>query len=319
MASKKSVLLAPNQQIEFDDPRIRWPAFGSLKFDGTRCVCVGGELLSRSMKPQKNVLLPDALRALCDVAKGRRLVFDFELYDHTLPNHGAHTSILAAHEREIPDSMVCHIFDVLSLDEWEGKTNRSPQPFHERQFVYQEILRTHPDLKCGRYVPVEQVELAGPDDARRLFEISIEDGFEGVMLRCPDAGYKHGRATINEGTILKFKDFHTLDGRIIEVVQRRKLKDGIERTTTPTGHMEKVHAKDAYELDDMVGAFKIEFEDGTLSEVNYGRGFSHEVRRKHWEIRDDLLGCHVEVRHLPHGAKDGIRIGTLVRFRPDKD
>ena len=83
--------------------------------------------------------------------------------------------------------------------------------------------------------------------------------------------------------------------------------------------MEKVHTKDSYELDDMVGAFKVEFEDGTVSEVNYGRGFPHDVRRKHWEERDSLLGQHVEVRHLPHGAKDGIRIGTVMRFRPDKD
>ena len=320
MAKKKSVLLAPNQQLDFTDPRIRYPMLGSLKFDGTRCVCVGGELLSRSMKPQKNKHLPEALRGLIEVAKGRGLVFDFELYDHTLPNHGAHTSILAAHEKPIPDTMRCHIFDVMSLDEW-GRvgTEIRQSPFMQRQEVYHNILRTHPLLEGERYVGVEQVEVCNAAEAQMLFELSLEEEYEGIMLRCPDSAYKHGRATHNEGTIFKFKAFETIDGQIIEVIQRRKLKDGIERTTTPTGTMERVHAKDAYEPDEMVGAFKVKFEDGTISEVNYGRGFDHATRRQHWSERDTLIGKHVEVRHLPHGAKDGIRIGTLQRFRPDKD
>lgn len=317
MPTKKSVLLAPNQQIEFDDPRVRYPALGSLKFDGTRCICVAGELLSRSMKPQKNENLPDALGDLVKLSREHGLVFDFELYDHTLPNHGAHTSILAAHSKPIPDSMVCHIFDMLTIDEWEGKEDH--RTFARRAAEYRNQLDNSGLLRFERYEAVEQVGIESADDARRLFDISIEDGFEGVMLRCPDARYKHGRSTINEGLILKFKDFHTVDGVIVEVVQRRKLKEGIERTETLTGHMERVHTKDSYELDEMVGAFRIRFEDGSESEVNYGRGFPHEIRRQHWQDRDSLLGQHVEVRHLPHGAKDGIRIGTLLRFRPDKE
>lgn len=317
----KSVLLAPNEQLDFDDPRIKYPMLGSLKFDGTRCICVDGELLSRSMKPQKNPNLPEALAELVAISRNRRLVFDFELYDHTLPNHGAHTSILASHEADIPDSMRCHIFDAMSLDEWERVGHDfEPMPFAKRQAMYREIVREHPSLKGNdRYVAVEQVEVSSAVEARDLFEVAVEEEYEGIMLRCPNAGYKHGRATHNEGLIFKFKQFETVDGRIIEVVQRRRLKDGIERTQTPTGHTERVHRKDAYELDDMVGAFKVLFPDGTESEVNYGKGFDHSVRREHWANRHELIGRMVEVRHLPHGAKDGIRIGTLVRFRPDKD
>lgn len=318
--AKKSVLLAPNEQIAFDDPRIIYPKLGSLKFDGTRCVCVAGELLSRSMKPQKNQNLPKALEALCAVAEGRRLVFDFELYDHTMPNHGAHTSVLASHKKEIPDTMLCHVFDVVPLDYWTGATERQHPAFRDRVEMYHNILETSPEIaKDPRYQAVEQVELVDPECGKALFEIAIEQGYEGAMLRCPDGRYKHGRSSIKEGLVLKFKDFHTIDGVIVDVIQRRKLKEGIERTTTPTGHMERVHTKDSYELDDMVGAFKVEFEDGTVSEVNYGRGFNHEDRQRHWHERQSLIGKAVEVKHLPHGAKEGIRIGSLVRFRPDKD
>lgn len=316
----KSVLLAPNQQIDFADPRIRYPVLGSLKFDGTRGICMGGDLLTRSMKPQKNQNLPEALKGMIEVAKGRRLVFDFELFDSQASGHGDHTSVLASHEAPIPDSMQCYIFDVMSMDEWgriqDGKRHT---PFRERVEIYHTLKKTHPLLaKDDRYVAVEQVPIEDHRTANLFFEVAVEEGYEGIMLRCPHAPYKHGRATHKEGVIFKFKQFETIDGQIIEVIQRRKLKEGIDRTETPTGHMERVHTKGSYELDEMVGAFKVLFEDGTISEVNYGRGFDHETRRQHWRDRESLIGRHVEVRHLPHGAKEGVRIGTLQRFRDDK-
>lgn len=311
MTSIKSVLLAPNEQLDFDDPRIRYPMLGSVKFDGTRCICVAGELFSRNMKPQKNRNLPWHLAPLIDYCRRHKMVADMELYDHTLGAHADHTSILASHDKPIPDTMTAHYFDMLTLEEW---TSGDAAPFKDRLDRVMDLAFGEPWLQS-----VTHRVLAHSQDARFTFADAVGQGFEGLMLRCPNARYKHGRATINEGIIFKFKAFETLDGEIIEVIQRRKMKEGVERTLTPTGHMERVHTKDSFDLDDMVGAFKVRFEDGTISEVNYGRGFDHGTRRQHWEDRDTLKGRMVEVRHLPHGAKEGIRIGTLVRFRPDKE
>lgn len=317
---KKSVLLAPNEQIEFSDTRLKYPLLGSLKYDGVRGLCIRGEFFSRNMKPFKNEKLAEHFSGIAEVSAGRHLVFDFEIYDHSMPDFGSHMSVIGAKSASIPDTLCCHVFDVLTYDEWERvESDNYIKPFELRHQTYTEILRTDSRLHDGKYVAVEQVLVESADDAQLFFEVSQEEGYEGIMLRDPQGRYKHGRATHNEGIIFKFKAFETMDGRIIEVVQRRKMKEGVERTTTPTGHMERVHTKDSYTLDDMVGAFKVEFEDGTISEVNYGRGFPHDVRRNHWGDREHLIGRHVEVRHLPHGAKDGIRIGTLVRFRTDKD
>lgn len=307
----KSVLLAPNEQLDFDDPRIRYPMLASVKFDGTRCICVGGELLTRNMKPQKNRNLPEHLRSLVDFCRRESMVMDMELYDHTLGSHGDHTSILASHDKPIPETMTAHYFDCLTLDEWHsGKA----EPFSERIARAWDIAFGEPWLRPVAHRPVMHEQ-----DARFTFADAVGLGYEGIMLRCPNAPYKHGRATPKEGIIFKFKQFETIDGVILEVIQRRKMKEGLDRTLTPTGHLERIHTKDSFDLDEMVGAFRVRFEDGTESEVNYGRGFNHETRRQHWNERESLIGRCVEVRHLPHGAKDGIRIGTLVRFRPDKE
>jgi DNA ligase-1 len=308
----KSVILAPNEQIEFDDPRIRYPMLGSVKFDGTRCVCVDGELLTRNMKPQKNKNLYRHLAPMVAASKRLGLVFDMELYDHTLSCHGDHTSILAAHDKPIPESMIAHYFDCIPIEDW--RRGSGGHPFSERIARAWDVAFGEPWIQPVAHRPIKHEQ-----DARFTFADAVGLGYEGIMLRCPNGLYKHGRATIKESNILKFKAFETMDGEIIEVMQRRKMKDGLDRTLTPTGHMERIHTKDSFDLDEMVGAFKVRFEDGTVSEANYGRGFDHETRRKHWEERVSLVGRCVEVRHLPHGAKDGVRIGTLVRFRPDKE
>ena len=51
---KKSVILAPNVQLPFDDPKVPYPALTSCKLDGNRFVLIDGEWLSRSLKPQGN-------------------------------------------------------------------------------------------------------------------------------------------------------------------------------------------------------------------------------------------------------------------------
>lgn len=314
-----SCLLAPNEQLGFNDHRLRWPLMGSVKFDGTRCLAMpDGRLLTRNMKPQKNANLYAYLGDLLHLSKCAEVVFDLELYDHDLGTHGDHTAILAAHEAPISVGMRANVFDAVPISDWEaGKTLI---PYRGRYAWLCELLKAQ---ECAHTDVVEHFMLDGPEIANEFFEAAVRDGYEGIMLRDPQAAYKHGRGTVKEHIIFKFKQFVTEDCRILEVIQRRKLKESArlaeDRKMTPTGHLERIHTDASYEPDDCVGAFRVITEDGTVSEINYGRGFPMQTRRLHWKDRAELIGKMIEVRHLPHGAKEGVRIGTLVRFRPDKD
>lgn len=318
----KSVLLAPNEQPVWADifkQHPRW--FASTKFDGNRCFIAGGSIYTRSMKPFPNRHLPKFLKRLVDLSRIQEYAFDMELYDKTLPHHAAHTSIFNAIDTPIPDTMGVYVFDAFSLEDWRRKCDRCP--FRMRVETYTDIIDAFRSQGEKHYHAVKQVEVASVEELQRLFAMKVDKGYEGLMVRHPDGEYKHGRATLKQAMIFKMKPFETHDVLVVDVIQRRKLKEGIERKRDVRGYMERVHAKDAYDLDDNVGTIRVRFKNGTESEVNFGKGWSLERRRTEvWQPfkakKSNIVGKVVEIKHMTVGAKDGVRIGTLVRFRPDK-
>lgn len=320
--SIKSVLLAPNEQPEW--PTIfkqhpRWLA--STKYDGNRCLVLSGIAFTRSMKPFPNKHLPAFLKRLIEVSRVQDYGFDMELYDSTLAHHAKHTSIFNSHDKPIPDTMGVYIFDAFERAEWESACKGVA--FRHRIGTYTDIVDAFRAQGHKQYHAVKQVEVASVEELQRIFAIKVDKGFEGLMVRHPDGEYKHGRATLNQGLIYKMKPFETHDVLVVDVIQRRRLKKGVERKRDERGYMERVHAKDAYELDDNVGTIRVRFKNGTESEVNFGVGWTLERRRTEvWEpfrkSKKNIVGKVVEIKHMTIGAKDGVRIGTLVRFRPDK-
>lgn len=315
--TQKSVLLAPNEQLKWDSPYLRWPLLGSRKYDGVRCVIVEGVAYSRSMKPFPNVQFNEWLRPLRALSAQLKLVFDMEVYDHSLPDFGKHLSVLRANDAPVPDTFACYVFDTMPQLEWD---TRSVTPFARRhqEFSWLDIENKLP----LHFLSVEQRRLENREQAEEFYTQALAEGYEGLMLRSPHGLYKHGRATLHEGIIYKFKDFHTDDAVILDLLPRRKMRDEVrlgERELTPTGKLERVHTKDSFEDTEVCGSLLVRLADGTESEINYGRGFNLAQRAEHWQQREGLRGKYIEVRHLPHGAKEGIRIGTLVRFRPDLD
>jgi hypothetical protein len=83
--------------------------------------------------------------------------------------------------------------------------------------------------------------------------------------------------------------------------------------------MEKVSTQDSYELDEAVGAFVVQLDNGKTTSVTPGRGFSYADKQALWHRREQLIGKTVEFKWMPKGSKDLPRIGSVVRFRPDKD
>jgi hypothetical protein len=193
-------------------------------------------------------------------------------------------------------------------------------------------------LKDARIQAVPQERMINASQLRHHFEKNIAAGLEGSIARSTEIDgdvtdlrrglkggwYKHGRATVNQSIIWKIKAYETLDGRIIGIQQRRQLRADVPRTYNAAGHLQKVHAKSAYEPIESVGAFEVEYLDPatrerSTSQVNFGPGFALFERELLWMKRDTLIGKWVEFKHMPHGAKKdgGLRIGQLLRFRDD--
>ncbi len=116
--AKQCVLLAPNELVPFNSKFITYPMLGSDKLDGFRLFIRQGKLLSRSGKEYENRYLPAYLKEIMEFGIKNKLVFDGELYDHVA--FSKLQSMFRSHYAPISPSVRFHIFDMLTLDEWDS-------------------------------------------------------------------------------------------------------------------------------------------------------------------------------------------------------
>lgn len=313
-----SCLLCPSLQPRFDQPEeLLWPMLGSVKYDGVRALVMpDGRVLTRALKPHKNVNLPAHLAPLLRMANEYGMVLDMELYDESLKWFSDHMAVLGAHTKNIPSTFIPRVFDAIPINEWE--TKRFHMPYASRF----DALETACELRGLTDFLVYQYLVKSPDDASLALSEFLSQGHEGLILRSLSAPYKRGRATFNERIIYKLKPFDRVDAVILDVLPRRAMTEDARTTNRqvgPNGLLERVYTKDSYVEVPMIGSLLVRPEDSNeTSEVCFGKGFSLSDRAKLWELRAELIGKWVELEHLSIGAKTKLRHGRVVRFREDK-
>lgn len=305
----KALMKGPNEIVSFNHPAIVYPQLASTKFDGFRMFNYCGEqLVSPALKAIPNLNLPAHLSNLLRFCKEARIVTDGELWSDEMSFQELQ-SVIRSHNSPIPSSVKYHIFDTMSEDNWNNGTEL---PYINR---YLECQQT---LNFGNCIAVEHFYCMNAKEAQEQFDNHIEAGKEGIILRAPIAKYKHGRTTLNQDGMWKFKQFITHDAVIVGFEQAEVMREGLERTTDAQGNLERTYKQEDYTPTDMVGAFIVE-QDGLRFKIKPGKGHNHEWKRGVWYSREGLIGKHIEFKHMPHGAMNKPRIGSLVRFRPDLD
>ena len=128
--------------------------------------------------------------------------------------------------------------------------------------------------KCGNVdvIPQKEVDLdsyVGELEFKQFNKDAIEAGFEGIMIKVPDAVYECKRST----SWLKQKPF-------------------IEVSLTVIGTEEGTGKNEG-----RLGAIICEgVDDGKTIAVNVGSGFTDDQRTEFWADKDDLVGQVVEIR-----------------------
>jgi DNA ligase-1 len=166
---------------------------------------------------------------------------------------------------------VLNLFDVLPLEDFEKGIYDKDQT--TRSSMVKFWVETNQALLPNvTYVANELVDLDTDKGQARYKEINakaIAGGYEGIMLKDPNAGYECKRSA----SWLKLKPFIEVSLAIVEVE---------EGTGKNVGKL---------------GAFVCEGEDdGKLIRVNVGSGFSDDNRSTYWTGRNNLIGNIVEVR-----------------------
>jgi DNA ligase-1 len=189
--------------------------------------------------------------------------------------------------------MVYHVFDIMPLNEFrEGFCNLQQ---HRRIDLLKRTQAHLPDSGCVRVMPGMDVDLdtaEGHDVMRRFAEASVEEGYEGIMIKSMDAPYECKRSD----SWMKWKPTITVDLNIV----------GFEEGT----------GRNAGRL----GAIICEGVDNDRTIcVNVGSGLSDSNRDEYWAARNELVDRVVEVEaDAVTQNQDGsysLRFPRFVRFR----
>ena len=191
------------------------------------------------------------------------------------------------------DNMVYHVFDILPLTEFrEGFCNLQQ---HKRIDLLKRAQAFLPENGCVRVMPGMDVDLdtaEGHDVMRRFAEASVEEGYEGIMIKSMDAPYECKRSDF----WMKWKPTITVDLNIVG------FEEGTGRNLG------------------RLGAIVCEGVDNDRTiRVNVGSGLSDSDRDEYWLNRDKLLGDVVEVQaDAVTQNQDGsysLRFPRFMRFR----
>jgi DNA ligase 1 len=192
---------------------------------------------------------------------------------------------------------VLHLFDVLPLEDFQKGHYRLKQS--ERSAWLKQWFEQHMNLLPNVSVLDQALVDLSTDEGKKLFAMynksAIENGYEGIMLKDPDADYECKRTT------------HWL-----------KLKPFIEVSLAVTSVEEGTGRNEG-----RLGAFVCEGEDsGKNIQVNVGSGFSDTQRDEFWQSHgseNNIVGQIVEVRaDAVTKNQDGsysLRFPRFLRFR----
>jgi DNA ligase-1 len=276
--------------------KLRFPLLASPKLDGVRATVRDGVVYSRSNKPIPNKAV-QAKFAHCSYYDGELIVGDpcsKSVYRDTV-------STVMAHDKGA-ESVVFHAFDHVEKLGASYVTRR--KELEERaKFVAMSVV-LHPQREIGNLQQLEDFEV-----------FCLELGYEGLILRDPNAPYKNGRSTVNEGYLLKMKRFVDAEATVISFEER--MRNDNEKTVNELGRSKRSsHQAGKFGRGDL-GALVCRTASGI--EFNIGTGFSDSERAEIWGSRDKFLGSIAKYKFFPIGQKEAPRHPVFLGWRDRRD
>ncbi|MEE8598948.1 MAG: hypothetical protein V3S69_05500 [Dehalococcoidales bacterium] len=229
------------------------PTLASIKSDGIRGCAVNDQIWSRNEKLIPNRFVQSELKGLHG-SEGELL-----LRDRSKDFNDQQSAFMSRGGQ--PD------FDLLVFDYWDSNLSF----FKRLDLVVQEAHNKHP-----RLVVVPQRMIHTVEALIQFYNEAIAKGHEGLICRCPNGKYKHGRSTLNQALSLKLKPAKH-DEAIIT---------GIEPLVDQAGVV--------YE---MLGKFNVMLKNGERFNIGTGEGLTHARRREFWQKQEELKGKAVSFQY----------------------
>ena len=243
------------------------------KLDGVRCITVVNYTARTVVQYTRNgkVLenfghITDSLLAHIDDL-GRNYVLDGEIVSRSFQD--LMKQVHRKDDVQASDARLM-LFDIVPLSEFQA--GRSTLGQRRRSALLKTFKPTFD--KCGHIdiIPQTEVnldEMVGEVQFKQFNKDAIEAGYEGIMIKDPNAAYECKRST----SWLKQKPFIEVSLTVVNVEEGTGRNEG------------------------KLGALICEGEDdGKKIVVNVGSGFTDDQREDYWTDKESMLGQIVEVR-----------------------
>lgn len=289
-------LFKPMLATDADLDNLRFPLLASAKLDGIRAIVRDGVVYSRRNKPIPNKFVQ---------AKFKHLEhFDGELIVGEPTAHDVYrqttSGVMSVEGKPSVQLFVFdHIKDISAPYSIRGK------------WLDDDILQKTP----VHVVLHPQVIVHSLAELLTVEDLFLDQGYEGLILRDPNAPYKMGRSTAREGYLLKLKRFQDDEATVIGFEER--MHNGNAATINELGRTSRSSHKAGKSGRGDLGALLLRNSSGV--EFACGTGFSDPERSEIWAAQDHYLGKIAKYKFFPVGVKKAPRHPVFLGWRDRRD
>ena len=289
-------MIKPMLGIAVDTTKLVFPIYASPKLDGIRVIIKDNQVLSRNGKPIPNVFVQSLLKSYHGL--------DGEL----IVGHPTHPNVFQLTTSGVMSIEGTPNVRLYVFDCWYAEGGIDAR--------YNEVLKITQNSSIVDIEVVPQIVINSLEELYKFEEDCLAKGYEGVMLRYPNAPYKNGRSTVKEGALLKLKRFSDSEAYILGM--EPLLRNHNEPTKNALGHTERSSHIYNKVADDLLGALNVK-DIHTGVEFSIGSGFTEEQRREIWNKQVELIGSIVKYKYFEVGVKDKPRFPIFCGLRHFND
>ena len=299
------MIIKPMRASDWVESKQRFPAIAQPKIDGVRALTQDGICTGRTLKKHANLYTTD-------------------FYSNPIFN-GFDGEMAAASET---DPALCRIttsalstiagepFTVWWLFDFVDQFTRD-KPYWDRLQMLRDQIELLPELPTNKIELIPSVLVYSMEEFLEQEACWLGMGFEGAILRNPDAPHKEGYSTVREGGLLRVKRFVEEEAYVLSIGEAEINEN--EATINALGKTERSSHKANKSPKGMLGNLQCKFlksgKDFTCGPGN----MTHEERTYYWNNQDELIQKIIKVKHFPKGIKDKPRFATFVSLRADSD
>ena len=288
----------------------KYPCWAMPKIDGVRGLNPFGTLLTRTLAQMPNHYTRENFSKPLYQGYDMELACGLETDDDL-----CRKTVSAVMSREGEPMVIGHVFD-LCAPSVQDKPYRLRYAMLTSWIEYQQSLGMLEDLQVVPYVEINNEEELLEQEA-----IWLDMGYEGLIVRDPDAKYKWGRSTARECGYTRRKPYEDTEGTLEEVIEAEENQNeaftDAQGLTKRSSHQENKVGKG------MAGPLVVRrLDTGDLARIGPGK-LTHAERIELWEkwLSGEIKPGDkiVKFRHFPKGVKIKPRQARFLSWRHPDD